>query len=928
MLQQEILVNVSFLKRTLTKKDAGVVEGDYNSTKLVFVFEEDIPDNCRVVFEMSNPNGEVILLKELEDREVVLVGYDDEGKAYSLFTEAGLYPFELVLYGDNSKLTSAPGWLGVNKSHVDEGQVGGLEPYLPLFDELLLKFSNLSIVLYSEQELTPDEKAQARYNIGVPDECVDKTARDEIAKLNEAVFDMEVVEPSINLWNPDTAYTRVSQNDTDKGKEMLLCEAIPCKVGDVINVRIKDENGKVSHPNITVYCYRFVASDKTKNDPRCNKTYTWTVPETVEGLVDIVGVEVGIQTSWLTANGKTASDLMVTLNEVPEKGSEWVEYRKGGEVKHDRIQLLRDEVDSLKEQTEGIAAEVEVLKESLVETDPELAAKVEALSAAVFETVDLNPCINLFNPNKAEVETLTNCANGAYNGIQVLVSDFIPCVPGDWFYPRVRDENGKVTAIFDNVHYYRLVDANGVKSRANPSITYQYKIPETFTGATGAIVGVEVGVRVVKPDAYTGQWYETASDIMVTKNEAPAKGSEFVDWHESEIVTRDRITPLQEQVDTLCASVDEQMGEMRDQVAKVASGAGTIPEYWEEHLAEKIARVRELQRAGGKDCYSFVALADYHGAGNNSQSPALIKRIADACNIKFCLCLGDIQSGAAVGTKATFVKDWEIVHDDFTPIRDMTLFTAGNHDGAYGTFDKDGSGSTSGDPNENYVYSFTRDEIYDFVFRSVSKINGVVFNDTCDAYYVDDTTAKVRYLLMNSNWTVDGVDENGCSIHPIMRGSLFGQSQQDFAIEALKSLPDDGWNVVVGCHEPITQFPGDGGGRDLSLFRDVLVAFQNRTTISRTYGTVGDFNYVSVNADFTDAKGSVAGAFVGHMHKDLMNTDYPFPIVVHANDNTGASFAGTTDEQSFDIVTVNKREGTVYLTKVGKGEDRVATRGE
>mgnify|MGYP003411639601 FL=1 len=143
---QEIVVNVSFLKHTLTKKDTGVVEGDYNSTKLIFNFEDDIKEGYRVRFKMSSPAGEVILLEEIKDLtkpEVILAGYDEEGNVYSLFPESGLYPFELVLFDDDSKLTSATGWLNANERQVNSGQGGGAAYYLPMFDEILAKIGDV-----------------------------------------------------------------------------------------------------------------------------------------------------------------------------------------------------------------------------------------------------------------------------------------------------------------------------------------------------------------------------------------------------------------------------------------------------------------------------------------------------------------------------------------------------------------------------------------------------------------------------------------------------------------------------------------------------------------------------------------------------------------------------------------------------------------
>lgn len=137
MLQQKITVAVSFLRHTLTQRDFGLVEGDYNSTKLIFEFEENIPSSHHVVFKMSNPQGKVVLLDEVVDGEITLVGRDDEGNACTLFNEAGLYPFELTLYSQDSKLTSAPGWLSITECQVRDGNGEGTDYYIPLLDKVV-----------------------------------------------------------------------------------------------------------------------------------------------------------------------------------------------------------------------------------------------------------------------------------------------------------------------------------------------------------------------------------------------------------------------------------------------------------------------------------------------------------------------------------------------------------------------------------------------------------------------------------------------------------------------------------------------------------------------------------------------------------------------------------------------------------------------
>ena len=140
----DILVSVSFTKRTLKQQDFPLVEGDYNTARLVFQFEEDVSDK-RIVFKMGNTDGELVLLKDLDGDSIILSGYDENGNACSLFSTYGLYPFELVVYGNDSKLTSTPGWLNVSKRQVAIVD-NTVKNHLPLFDtmvEYMQKFPQL-----------------------------------------------------------------------------------------------------------------------------------------------------------------------------------------------------------------------------------------------------------------------------------------------------------------------------------------------------------------------------------------------------------------------------------------------------------------------------------------------------------------------------------------------------------------------------------------------------------------------------------------------------------------------------------------------------------------------------------------------------------------------------------------------------------------
>lgn len=367
---------------------------------------------------------------------------------------------------------------------------------------------------------------------------------------------------------------------------------------------------------------------------------------------------------------------------------------------------------------------------------------------------------------------------------------------------------------------------------------------------------------------------------------------------------------------------EEQKAQARENIGAASLEDNAIPTYWENHIASKIQAIKRLQREGGKDCYSFVVLTDYHSTSNARHSPVLIKKVMDECSIKFCLCLGDTQNQGVWGTKTQELADWEEIENDFKPIRDRTLMIAGNHDGAYGSYDKDGDGTIAG--TDYYAYNLTREEMYDLICRKVGLINGVVFDELGDGYYVDDTVNKARYILVNTHYSNGDLNADGTATNNYMRKTRVGQSQHNMIIEALSTIPNDDWTVVVGSHMPLVAFEGEGGGGDLPILLNVLTAYQNKEVYSGTFGEEGSYDRVDVNVDFTSAKGSVVGAFAGHLHKDLDNFNYDFPIILSRSDGRPAEEKnlGTTGEQSFDVFTVNKKTGALNAIKFGDGANR------
>lgn len=133
----EIKITVKFKEHECyfeNEKDIkSLISGDYNSTKLVFDFDRE--DGTKI-FEMKNENNEIVYASEIDNNELILVGKDENDNNCTLFTTKGTYAFEITLYGNDSKLTSACGAFSVQPEEVVISD-NVAESHLPIFDEMV-----------------------------------------------------------------------------------------------------------------------------------------------------------------------------------------------------------------------------------------------------------------------------------------------------------------------------------------------------------------------------------------------------------------------------------------------------------------------------------------------------------------------------------------------------------------------------------------------------------------------------------------------------------------------------------------------------------------------------------------------------------------------------------------------------------------------
>lgn len=196
----EIKIKVKFKKGLCYSQGIKLVQNDYNSTKLVFEFDDN---EGTKIFELRDSDDNVILADEIVNNELILARFDEQGKAYPIFTKEGEYIYEVSLYKDNSKLTSASDKFKVNAEQVIiDGEI--VETYTPMFDNLL---SDLSSAL------------QETDNIDIDVEKVGNTSTVSITKKDGTNKSVEIID---GLKGEDAKINGVNTLTIEAGTNITL----------------------------------------------------------------------------------------------------------------------------------------------------------------------------------------------------------------------------------------------------------------------------------------------------------------------------------------------------------------------------------------------------------------------------------------------------------------------------------------------------------------------------------------------------------------------------------------------------------------------------------------------------------------------------------------------------------------------------------
>lgn len=337
-----------------------------------------------------------------------------------------------------------------------------------------------------------------------------------------------------------------------------------------------------------------------------------------------------------------------------------------------------------------------------------------------------------------------------------------------------------------------------------------------------------------------------------------------------------------------------------------------VPEYYKTYIQGKAVEINELESGLNGD--SFIFLTDYHRQSNKKNSPSLVKYLMENTGARFVMFGGDAQDYEETLDDA--VKETMGFKEDFASERDCLFCAIGNHEFNYHYHNLD---------PEQYPASIkmTYNQIYSLLLKQNEHLFGAL--NSYGDYWFDNAVQKIRYFVI-------GCDE----------GSGISSIQFVWFLEQLLLVPN-GYTVFVFSHATFKQKGDIIAGRTHIYVYDYVEKMANAL---EALGNSQAYTFNNVVYDFSNkdvTRGIIIG---GHTHFDANTQDYEYlvnysdqsiswditPIICVTTDAISryrtdteiiTRTAGTTSEQAFDYVRIDKTNKTVTFKRIGAGSDRV-----
>ena len=342
-----------------------------------------------------------------------------------------------------------------------------------------------------------------------------------------------------------------------------------------------------------------------------------------------------------------------------------------------------------------------------------------------------------------------------------------------------------------------------------------------------------------------------------------------------------------------------------------------IPDYWAEHLEEKINKIHENQIRAGKKGMSFALLSDVHWGPNQKHSAAILEKVMDACAIPYAFNGGDTVSGAGICPPSRIIGELQAYSEAFKKLESRMLLAQGNHDPSYSLFEAP----------KYYAQCLDKNELFEYIFRYETKYPDRVMSEDGSYFYADSVAYKTRLVVMNLyDVPSDEVNEDGSAKYNKMGIVGMRQAQLEWFANVALNVPSPDWTVVLCTH---TAPSSAESIRNADVVLGLINAYRNGTKFEiSTEHDYPDYN-VTISADYTGRGGEFAAWVSGHTHYDkvaVVEGTLCTSIMSDWNHQceklTIQRTTGTTNEHAIDVYTIDPEKHKLYVVRIGAGEDR------
>ena len=297
-------------------------------------------------------------------------------------------------------------------------------------------------------------------------------------------------------------------------------------------------------------------------------------------------------------------------------------------------------------------------------------------------------------------------------------------------------------------------------------------------------------------------------------------------------------------------------------------------------------------------------------------------------SLDFAYIAGDLIPVSSGNTANEGLKTLDYVMRDTNNGSNRLVTVKGNHD-------ENGSSTAQ---RQEAGWTVFGDQFYRYVQSNMNYKLDITWGSKPDNYfYIDFPEQKIRIICLNtSDFGKQIVTDGGVEYLKYDTLNVCGirQEQAEWLANTAMMLQADksDWHVAIFCHVAFAAGIGNNDPRvqNESVIDAIVKAFVAGSNVSATYtdATYDGLFTTNVQTNFASqgAKPFI-GCFCGHTHDDQMSTNVYTTVteICALGYNAGGRDNYTKNEVSFDIVTIDTTNRTVWLDRVGFGTSRSFT---